>query len=117
MNAPFTKFSIPVLRWTVGLVVLLASVRFVLSDSAAHFLATAGLPAWIRPVLGGVLFLLPFTALIGGYLLLAVFACAVLLHVLHGQYDVGSLLVYAAAVLVCMGYTKSGPGAFQHERA
>src|SRR5580658_4300935 len=100
MNAPFTKFSIPVLRWTVGLVVLLASVRFVLSDSAAHFLATAGLPAWIRPVLGGVeilavvLFLLPFTALIGGYLLLAVFACAVLLHVLHGQYDVGSLLVY-----------------------
>jgi hypothetical protein len=122
MNAPLTKFSIPLLHWAVGLVVMLQSFRFVLSDSAARFLATAGLPAWIRPVLGGVeilaavLFLLPFTALIGGYLLLAVFACAVLLHLLHGQYDVGTLVVYAVAVLVCVGHTKSGPGEFEHGR-
>jgi hypothetical protein len=123
MNVPLTKFSVPLLRWVVGLVVLLESFRFVFSTSAAHFLAKAGLPAWIRPVLGGVeilavvLFLLPFTALIGSYLLLAVFACAVLLHVLHGQYDVGTLVVYAAAVFVCMGHAKSGPGEFQHGRS
>jgi DoxX-like family len=122
MNAPLTKFSIPLLHWAVGLVVMLQSFRFVLSDSAARFLATAGLTAWIRPVLGGVeilaavLFLLPFTALIGGYLLLAVFACAVVLHLLHGQYDVGTLVVYAVAVLVCVGHTKSGPGEFEHGR-
>jgi len=53
MNTRFTKFSIPLLRWTLGLVVLLESCQFVFSNSAAHFLAKAGLPSWIRAVLGG----------------------------------------------------------------
>ena len=68
MNANFTKVSIPLLRWTLGLVVMLQSFEFVFSTSAAHFLAKEGLPAWLRPVLGGAeiiaaaLFLAPFTA-------------------------------------------------------
>ncbi|HEV2495406.1 MAG TPA: hypothetical protein VG204_20295 [Terriglobia bacterium] len=32
------------MRWTVGVVVLLESVRFAFSSSAAHFLARAGAP-------------------------------------------------------------------------
>jgi hypothetical protein len=122
MNASLRKASIPLLRWTVGLVVLIASCRFVFSASAAHFLANAGLPSWVRPALGGaeiiavVLFLIPFTALVGGYLLLVVFALAALVHVLHGQYDVEILAVYAAAVLVCLSHTRNNPAELNHER-
>jgi hypothetical protein len=113
MNANLTRVSIPLLRWTLGLVVVLQSFEFVFSSSAAHFLAKAGWPAWLQPVLGGseiiaaVLFLVPFTAAIGGYLLLVIFGLAALLHILHGQYGVEGLLVYAVAVLVAMAHTKN----------
>lgn len=113
MNAPLKSFSIPLLRWTLGLVVLLQSCQFVFSTSAAHFLAKTGLPSWLRPVLGGaeiiaaVLFLLPWSALLGSYLLLVIFALAVLVHLLHGQYEVEGLAVYAAAVFVCMAHSEN----------
>jgi uncharacterized membrane protein YphA (DoxX/SURF4 family) len=113
MNAQLTSVSLPLLRWTLGLAVMLQSFEFVSSTSAAHFLAKAGLPAWLRPVLGGseiiaaVLFLVPFTTTIGGYLLLVIFGLAALLHILHGQYGVEGLLVYAVAVLVAMAHTKN----------
>lgn len=113
MNTRFANFSIPLLRWTLGLVVILESFLFVFSSSAAHFLAKAGLPSWIQPILGGteilaaVLFLVPLTAAIGGYLLLVIFAFAILLHLLHGQYQVGELFVYAAAITVCMAHPQN----------
>jgi hypothetical protein len=115
MNQNLRRASIPLLRWTLGLVVVLQSFEFVFSSSAAHFLAQAGLPAWTRPALGGsetiaaVLFLVPFTATIGGYLLLVIFGLAALLHILHGQYGVEGLLVYAVAVLVSMAHTEDRP--------
>jgi uncharacterized membrane protein YphA (DoxX/SURF4 family) len=113
MKANFAKASIPLLRWTLGLVVALESAAFAFSNSAAHFLAKAGLPAWIQPLLGGsevlaaVLFLVPFTAALGSYLLLFIFAIAALLHVLHGQYNVGGLVVYAVAVIACMAHAEN----------
>jgi hypothetical protein len=122
MNASLAKMSIPLLRWTIGVVVLIQSCRFVFSASAAHFLIKAGLPTWIRPVLGGaeiiavVLFLIPVTAVVGSYLLLVIFALAALVHVLHGQYDVGILVVYAVAVLVCVAHTQNKPAEVSHER-
>ncbi len=122
MNANLTRVSIPLLRWTLGLVVMLQSFEFVFSTSAAHFLAKAGLPAWLRPVLGGaeiiaaVLFLVPLTAMIGGYLLFVIFGLAALVHILHGQYGVEGLLVYAVAVLVCITHTKNRTAETVHER-
>lgn len=122
MNARLTKFSIPVLRWTLGLVVLLESCQFIFSTSAAHFLAKAGWPLWIRPVLGGaeiiaaVLFLVPVTTVIGSYLLLVIFGLAALVHILHGQYEVGGLVVYAAAVLVWVAHATHGTSEAGHER-
>jgi hypothetical protein len=113
MNANLTRVSIPLLRWTLGLVVMLESFEFVFSASAAHFLAQAGWPAWLQPVLGGseiiaaLLFLVPSTATIGGYLLLVIFGLAALLHILHGQYGVEGLLVYAVAVLASMAHAKN----------
>jgi hypothetical protein len=121
MNPNFTRASIPLLRWTLGLVVALESCEFVFSTSASHFLAKAGLPAWIRPVLGGseilaaVLFLLPITAALGGYLLLVVFGFAALVHILHGQYNVGGLAVSAVAVLVCMAHSENRTPEAAHE--
>jgi len=122
MNANLTRASIPLLRWTLGLVVTLQSFEFVFSTSAAHFFAKAGLPTWIRPVLGGaeiiaaVLFLVPFTTVIGSYLLFVIFGLATLVHMLHGQYGVEGLLVYAVAVLVCRAHTKNRTAETVHER-
>lgn len=53
-------------------------------------------------VIAAILFLLPFTREAGGNLLLMIFALAVFIHILHGQYGVGALLVYAMAVVVAM---------------
>ncbi len=110
MNQQVKKLAIPGLRWTLGIVVLLESVRFVLSSSAAQHFAKIGVPQWIRPALGGseivaaVLFLTPATGVLGGYLLLFIFAIAAIIHCLHGEFEVGTLIVYGMAVLVCMTY-------------
>jgi uncharacterized membrane protein YphA (DoxX/SURF4 family) len=113
VNPRLTRFSVPLLRWTLSIVVILESARFVLSSSAKHFFAMMGLPAWFRPALGigeifaALLFLVPLTTVIGSFLLLVIFALAMLIHFLHGQFDVGGLVVYAVAVLVCMAYRNS----------
>ncbi len=122
MNEQLARLSIPLLRWTLGLIVILESARFIISTSAAHFLANAGLPDWIRPVLGGaeiiaaVLFLVPITTVFGSYLLLVIFGIAAVIHILHGQYGIEVLVLYAVAVLVCMAYTQNRTAEANHER-
>ena len=109
-----------ILRWTVGLVVLWESYQFGFSGAATRHLQRMGLPQWVAPALGSteivaaVLFLVPKLGRIGGYSLLAIFAVAVALHVLHGQFEIGPLLVYGAAVFTCMsanGRTEPGSAA------
>ena len=62
-----------------------------------------GLPNFIRIALAcieiaaALLFLIPRATVAGGWLLLGVLAAAIVLHLLHGWYDVGALLVYSAA--------------------
>lgn len=109
MNQQRTRSAaIAGLRWTLGLVVLFEAVDFTFSPSSVRHFAHAGFPPWIRPALGGaeivaaLLFLVPAVSLVGGYFLLLVFAVAILIHFLHGQFDVGALLVYAAAAIVCI---------------
>ena len=80
---------------------------------AATLFAKSGLPHLIRPILGGaeiiaaLLFLVPPTRTIGGYALLVIFALAALIHILHGQPDVGALVIYAAAVYTVLAAHKS----------
>lgn len=108
MNQQLSRFAICGFRYVLGLVVLLESLHFALSPHAAHQFAKTGLPSWVRPVLGGsealaaLLFLLPAASLVGGYMLLLVFAIAAGIHFLRGEFDVGSLIVYGMAVIVCM---------------
>lgn len=108
MNQRLKTIAIPGLRWTLGLVVLLQSFQFAFSPSAIRHFAQTGLPQWVRPALAGseiiaaLLFLIPAASVVGSYSLLAVFAIAIAVHFLHGQFDVGGLLVYGMAAIVCM---------------
>ena len=98
--------SLTFLRWSVALAVLWESYRFAVSPASVHHVQRMGLPGWIAPTLGGlelvaaIVFLIPGMRRAGGYSLLAIFAIAALIHILHGQFEIGSLVVYSAAVLV-----------------
>ena len=108
MSVPEKAVPVTLLRWSLGLVVLWESFRFAASTAAAHHLQGMGLPSWLAPTLGApeavaaLVFLVPRLRRIGGYSLLVIFAIAAALHILRGQFEIGSLVVYSAAVLVCM---------------
>jgi len=102
MSWPGAKTGMSVLRWALGIVILIEAVRFVL-PSAAHDFARIHMPAFERMLLGvgeiagSILMLIPQTATRGAWLLLAVFVMAILLHLLHGMYGIENLVIYAAA--------------------
>jgi hypothetical protein len=117
MNTERKSFPILFLQWSLGIVILLESFHFAISPAAAREIAGFGLPPWIRPALGvseifaALLFLVPGATLAGGYPLLFVFAVAGAIHLLHGAFDVGGLIIYGMAVNVCMVYRGKGhPG-------
>jgi len=100
------KCALKGLQWSVGIVLIIESARFAFGTGAAKIITHLGLPPWVRPALGvseivaAVLFLIPASVLIGGWALLIIFILAAAIHLLHGQYDVGWLVIYAMAVLV-----------------
>ena len=103
--------GLTVLRIALGIVILIEAVMFVL-PSAGHEFARMHMPGFVRMVLGvgeilgSVLLLIPQTAVRGAWLLLAVFVMAILLHLLHGLYGIGNLVVYAAAAFaIAVGKT------------
>ena len=97
-----SKIGLCVLQWALGIVILIEAVMFVV-PSAAHEFARTHMPGIVRMILGwgeiagAVLLLIPKTTVRGAWLLLAVFVMAILLHLLHGLYGIGNLVVYAAA--------------------
>jgi hypothetical protein len=103
------KCGLTVLRWSLGVVILVQAILFVL-PGAAHSFSLTHMPAIVRMILGFgeivgcVLMLIPQTAVRGAWLLMAVFVFAILLHLLHGMYDIGNLVIYAAAAFaIAMG--------------
>ena len=97
-----TRIALIVLQWALGLVILIEAILFVI-PSAAHGFAATHMPGFIRlglgwgEILGCVLLLIPRTTIRGAWLLLAVFVFAILIHLLHGAYNVGNLVIYTAA--------------------
>ena len=71
------KCGIAVLRWSLGVVILIEAVMFVL-PGAAHAFVPTHMPAFVRMVLGfveilgSVLMLIPQTAIRGAWLLLEI---------------------------------------------
>ena len=99
-----TNLGMCILRYTLGVVILIEAVLFVL-PGAAHEFARTHMPALVRMLLGWgeiagcILLLIPKTGVRGAWLLFAVFVFATLIHLLHGQYNVGNVVIYAAAAL------------------
>jgi hypothetical protein len=96
------KTALSGLQWTVGLVILIEAVLFVM-PSARHDFARTHMPAIVRQglgwgeIVGAVLFLIPRTAVRGGWILIGVFELAIVVHLLHGIFSVGNLVIYTAA--------------------
>lgn len=97
-----SKIGICVLQYSLGIAILIQAVYFVL-PGAAHEFARTHMPGLVRMVLGwgeivgSILLLIPQAAIRGAWLLLVVFVIAILLHLLHGMYRIGDLVIYAAA--------------------
>ncbi len=102
MTTSQTKLGLTVLQWVLGIVILIESLLFVL-PGAVHAFARTHIPGFVRlvlgfaEILGCILLLIPRTTVKGAWLLLAVFVMATLIHLLHGQYEVSNLVIYAAA--------------------
>ena len=103
MNQGRLPAALLILQWALGLVILEESLRFAFTAEAAHAFAKTGLPNFIRlglawaEIAASILFLIPRATVVGGRLLIAVLGAAVVIHILHGWFDVGVLVVYAAA--------------------
>jgi hypothetical protein len=97
-----TKTALTVLKWTLGLVILMEAILFVL-PGAAHAFAQTHMTNGIRlglgfgEIAGCVLMLYPRTAVSGARFLMIVFALAIVIHLLHGMYEIGNLAIYTAA--------------------
>ena len=102
MSASGTKIGLTVLQWALGAVILIEAVLFAM-PSAAHDFARTHIPGFVRlvvawgEIVGCVLLLIPRTTVRGAWVLVAVFVMAILIHLLHGLYSVGNLVIYAAA--------------------
>jgi hypothetical protein len=98
--------ALRILQWVLGLVILQESMRFAFSPVAAHEFAHTGMPDIIRrglawaEIAAAVLFLMPRATVVGGWFLIGVIASAIVLHLLHGWFDVGVLVVYAVGTWV-----------------
>jgi hypothetical protein len=111
MNDRRLRLAFVVFHYTLGLVVLIQSLV-----TAYHAFATGagpqqdphvGILASVEAV-AAVLFLVPRTVRIGGGLLLAVFAVAVAVHAVRGEFA-STLVAYAAAVVFVMVHGPAFP--------
>jgi uncharacterized membrane protein YphA (DoxX/SURF4 family) len=104
MSASQAKLGLTVLQWSLGIVILIEAIMFVL-PGAAHDFARTHMPGFIRlvlgfgEILGCILLLIPKTTIRGAWLLFAIFLLAIVTHLLHGAYNVGNVVIYAAAAL------------------
>jgi hypothetical protein len=102
MTTRSARNAITALQWSLGLVILIEAILFLLPSSAPGF-AKTHMPNVIRLVLGYgeiagcVLMLIPKTVIRGAWLLVAIFALAIAIHLLHGMYEVGNLVIYTSA--------------------
>lgn len=110
MSRAKIELTIKALQWAVGFVALIESSILAFDSKKVAALAHTGLPDWIRLLLAWseiaavVLFLVPRTLVLGAWSLLVVFLGAALIHVAHGQFNVGALLIYSTAVIVVMAH-------------
>jgi hypothetical protein len=119
INNDGLRAALQILQWVLGLVILGESLRFAFSPDAARVFANIGLPNFLHlglacaEIAAAILFLIPRTMLAGGRLLIVVFMVAITVHLLHGWYDVGNLVIYGAATWAVMAGKSSS---ISHEK-
>jgi len=102
MSEPRIKTAITTLQWTLGVVILIEATLF-LMPAARHAFARTHMPETVRQILGwgeiigALLLLIPQTVARGAWFLVGIFVCAIVIHLLHGAYNVGNLVIYSAA--------------------
>ena len=108
--------AVLILQRALGLVILAESAFFAFSPAAVHAFARTGMPDVVRLVLGAsemvaaLLFLIPRTLVAGAWLLIVILLLAAVVHILHGWFDVGPLLVYAVAAWTVMSLRRARVG-------
>ncbi len=113
MKVQVNKTALLGLQWSLGVVIFIEAALLAFSKSEIQFSGHAGVHHWIRIVLAWsemlacVLFLVPRAMKLGTLLLIAVLALAALVHVLRGNFQIGGLLIYAAAVAVVVSQPHS----------
>ena len=96
------KAALTGLQWTLGLVILIEAILF-LMPSARHDFSQTHMPDLLRLVLGwgeiigSILLLIPRTATRGAWILAGTLVLAMIVHLLHGMPNVGTLAIYTAA--------------------
>ena len=99
MSRARIRNSLAILQWTLGPVILVEAIRFLMPSSGPGIhipnAVRMGL-GWVE-IAGSILLLIPQTAVRGAWLLLAVFGLAIVIHLVHGWYNVGSLVIDASA--------------------
>jgi uncharacterized membrane protein YphA (DoxX/SURF4 family) len=113
MSEQQIKTALTGLQWTLGLVILIEAILFVM-PAAGHDFAGTHMPDIVRQVLGwgeivgAILLLIPQTAARGAWFLAGIFALAITIHLLHGAYNVGNLVIYSAAAWAVASAKASG---------
>jgi hypothetical protein len=101
MSEQRMKAALAGLQWTLGLVILIEAVVFVM-PGAGHDFSQTHTPDVLRLVLGwgeiigSILLLVPRTAARGAWILAGTFVLAIIVHLLHGMPNVGKLVIYTA---------------------
>ncbi len=99
------KIALTGLQWALGVVILAEAILFVM-PGAAHEFGRTHMPNALRLILGwgeiigAVLLLVPRTSARGAWVLAALFVFAILVHMLHGMFNVGNLVIYTASACV-----------------
>ena len=102
MSEQRMKAALTGLQWSLGVVILIEAVLFVM-PGARHDFSQTHMPDALRLVLGwgeiigSILLLIPRTAVRGAWILAGTFVLAMIVHLLHGMPNVGNLAIYAAA--------------------
>ena len=113
MNAPLKRISLPLLKWSTGLVVLWqswltfhSSLTHLNAPGHSSALAHVRLVLSAAEIVAAMFFLVPRTTRTGGYALLVIFLVAIIIHTLHGDFGgLGVLVLYGAAVLMCIAHS------------
>lgn len=104
--APLSR-ALTLLRIVLAVVIVWLSIPTAFPSDPTALERHYGLGVFLRllagaEILGALLLLAPGAVRFGAPALVAVFVVAIGVHLLHGEYHVGPLLIYAAATLVVL---------------